>query len=560
MTDETKAAMHKMYKAEDDSEVKEDDKEKVSAEDGHEVPKKTEAARWARIQAARKAEANEVRRVSAIRAQLAKYPGATVKVNGKDVDLMAHAIEAGWSADTAETKAELWQLRAARPGAGVGVPGGLAYSTSRPEVNDAVLEAAVFQAAGHEFKLFDDEFYERTGERGKLPERYKRQLQGELKARYSDQVMQSAHSLFKGRIGLQQLLTRIAAASGYNGPETIRDNDDLGAVAHAAMRPIRAEGASTASIANVLANVMNKFLGQGYLFVERSWAEIAAIRSVKDFKATKTINLFGDFEYKDVGPSGELQNAELKDQAFANQISTSGRIITISRQNIINDDLGALTTVPMLLGRGAGLKLNKMFWTKFLDPGKDEGGSTDFWAATHTITGQSANANYFEGAASNLSSTSLQTAKTTFDKQVDPAGNPLGVDAEILLYPPELDQTAWELLNSNFIIMGGLASTSSASKQPSNNRWVNKYKPVMSRYLSNTAYTGYSTTAWYMLANPGVIPVIEVAFLNGQEMPTVQTAGPDFQFNILGITTRAFLDSGVAMQNFRGGVKSKGTS
>jgi hypothetical protein len=44
---------------------------------------------------------------------------------------------------------------------------------------------------------------------------------------------------------------------------------------------------------------------------------------------------------------------------------------------------------------------------------------------------------------------------------------------------------------------------------------------------------------------PGILPTIEVAFLNGQEMPTVQTAGPDFQFNVLGISTRAFFDIGV---------------
>jgi hypothetical protein len=54
------------------------------------------------------------------------------------------------------------------------------------------------------------------------------------------------------------------------------------------------------------------------------------------------------------------------------------------------------------------------------------------------------------------------------------------------------------------------------------------------------------------------VPVIEVAALGGVVMPTVQVAGPDFQFNILGLSTRAFFDVDANMQNFRGGVKMAG--
>jgi hypothetical protein len=153
----------------------------------------------------------------------------------------------------------------------------------------------------------------------------------------------------------------------------------------------------------------------------------------------------------------------------------------------------------------------------------------------------------------------LQAAKLLFDRQVDPAGKPLGLDAEILLYPPELDTAATELMNAQFIIMAGLASTASASKQPNTNIWKGRFKPVMSRYLSNSALTGYSTTAHYLLANPGVCPVIQIAALNGQMTPTIQTAGQDWQFNMLGISMRGWGGVGVNMQNFRGAVKSAGS-
>ena len=77
-----------------------------------------------------------------------------------------------------------------------------------------------------------------------------------------------------------------------------------------------------------------------------------------------------------------------------------------------------------------------------------------------------------------------------------------------------------------------------------------------SLYLSNALYTGNSAKAWYLLADPSDLPVIEMAFLNGQEAPTVETSDADF--NMLGIRMRGYHDFGVNLQDPRGGVKSKG--
>jgi hypothetical protein len=540
-------------------------KAKAAADDDKKADAKASAAYKATIQAARTDAANEVRRIASINAAVRKFGVDTVEITDdagkkKKVNLAAHAIENDWTAETAELHA----LRAGRSGNAI-LPGGLAYTTSAPQVTDAVLEAAVLQAG--KCQLFDDDYYKPTSERANraITASERKTIQRELTTRYSDEVQQAAHTMFKGRIGLQQVLTASARATGnYHGGESIRDMGELESVLRASNwtrnEPnayVRADGGSTASIANVLANVMNKFMLQGYLYVEGAWKEIAAIRPVKDFKPTKSINLFGDFEFQGLGPSGELKNAALQDQAFANQADTTGRILTITRKQIINDDLGMLTQAPMLMGRGAGLKLNTTFWTAYLNSSAlDDGGSTAFWAATHTIAGAKANGNYISGGSSPLSSASLQTMYQTFQKQVDPMGYPLGVDPEILLTPVELDGTSRELMNSQYIVMAGVGA--SAVKQASDNIWKGRFKPVGSRYLSNSNITGYSATAFYLLANPSIVPVIEVAFLNGQEMPTVQTASPDYQFEVLGISIRGFFDFGVNLQNFRGGVKSAG--
>jgi len=557
--DEARAALKDVMAEGDDPDKKPEAKASEDDPDNDgDKDKKAEASGRAHLAAMRKETANELRRVSAITAAVRQHNVDTVVIDGKRVNLAAHAIECGWSAD----KAELHAMRAARPSAGVG-NGPIAYSTSPAQITDAVLECAVLQASGRQFQLDNDEFYSDTVDNGRAVRRVdnytQRKVKAELSQRYTDKVQQTAKDLFRERAGLQQILVAGARANGYRGTEVLRDTGDIENVLRASnwggSSRIEADGTSTANIGNVVANVMNKFLLQGYLFTEQAWKEIAGIRPVNDFKPTKSVNLFGDFIFEKVADSGELKNATLQDQAFANQADQYGKILTIGRKNIINDDLGALTTTPMLMGRGAGLKLNATFWAMWLDTTqKDDGGSTAFWAATHTIPNQLANGNYISGGSSALSSTSLQTAKQTYDKQIDPNGYPLGVDVEYLLYPPELDSTAWELLNSTNLVYGG----GSAAKQPADNRWKNRFKPVMSRYLSNSTFTGYSATAWWLLANPALIPVIECCFLGGQEAPTVQQAGPEYQFNTLGISIRGVFDFGVAMQNFRGGVKSAG--
>lgn len=561
--DEAKAALQKCMDDDDsDAEAKakaaEEAKAKARAKAEDDESKKEEEEKRAeakRIQSRRKAEADEDRRCDTIRAMCRKYGVTAGDFNGKKYDnLQAGAIEDGLD----PRDVELICLRAARPAAGVGSPH--IHVPGDPVMNEQVLEAAVFDALP-DFKLFDSDFY-KLGDDGKrrVSVREEKRIAASLASRYPDQIRQAAHTRFKGRIGLQQLLVTLAAANGYRGAPTFNDPSGWGEVAAYLAAPgIRADGPSTINTPATLANVQNKFMLQGYLFTEQVFNDFCSILPVKDLKPTKSVQLFGDFQFKDLEPSGEIKHATVGDNPYANQATLQARMITIPLDYIINDDLGMFGQVPMMLGRGWGLRVNDLVYQKLLSPGNDDGGSTAFFAATHTITGQSANSNLSSGAGSALSSAGLQAAKILLDKQVDPAGKVMGVDAEILLYPPELDVTAIELMNAQFILMAGLASTSAASKQPNTNIWKGRFKPCMSRYLSNSAYTGNSATAWYLLANPSLIPVVQIAALNGQMTPTVQQASQDWQFDMLGITMRGWGGVGVQMQNFRGAVKSAGS-
>jgi hypothetical protein len=237
-----------------------------------------------------------------------------------------------------------------------------------------------------------------------------------------------------------------------------------------------------------------------------------------------------------VAPGGELKHGTLGEEKYTNKADTYGLLLSIDRRDIINDDLGAITTVPRKLGRGSGLKINDVFWSIFLD-------NASFFTA-------GAN-NFLSGSDTALSIDGLTKAEKAFLEQVDPEGKPLGVMPAMLLVPTGLSAMSTMLFRS-----AEIRDTTSNVKYPVANPHANKFRAEVSRYLSNSQYTGASDKAWYLLAEPADLPVIETAFLNGQESPTIETAEADF--NVLGIQMRGYHDFGVALQDARGAIKSKG--
>ncbi|OQA19451.1 MAG: hypothetical protein BWY63_01728 [Chloroflexi bacterium ADurb.Bin360] len=108
-------------------------------------------------------------------------------------------------------------------------------------------------------------------------------------------------------------------------------------------------------------------------------------------------------------------------------------MFTIKREDIINDDLNAITAIPRKLGRGAGLKINDVFWREFLN-------NVAFFAV--------ANRNYLAGADTALGIDGLTKAEVAFMEQVDSDNKPIGVMPSILLVPPALSAIASQLNKS----------------------------------------------------------------------------------------------------------------
>ena len=265
---------------------------------------------------------NPSNRIMDLRAQMAAETDRISAIRrlcaGQHPQIESQAIRDGWDA----TRTELEVLRASRPKA---PEAPMIQAHGRGPVTHRVLEAACILSG-----------------RMESPEKH-----------CEERDLEAASRAFGRTLGLQELLLHAAWANGYTG-RTFRDWQ--GVMDAAFGRGIEASvGGSTISIAGILSTVANKFLLDGFYSVERTWRNICAVRSVTDFKTVTSYRLVGKDQYEQVAPGGELKQGTLGEETYTNKADTYGLMLSIDRRDIINDDLGAITTVPRKLGRGSGL-------------------------------------------------------------------------------------------------------------------------------------------------------------------------------------------------------------
>lgn len=452
----------------------------------------------------------EARKIEAKRKQeIRECADRVIELRNSDLDeieaiekMVEHAIEA--KMDTRDFRLELTDA--------IAIPRGqtITAKTRDRGLTNEVIEAAICQA-------------------GKMPG---------YEDLFNDQVLQAAHTRFKGRIGLNQIFMLAAEANGYRGDYASKVTVEVQNAAFGMSgRNIAASGMSTIVITNVLSNVANKFLMVGWNAIDMTPLRIAKVRAVNDFKQITTVSLTGDLQFEKVGAAGEIKHGTLGDKAYNNQADTYAKMLAITRKDIINDDLGALTSVPQRLGRGAALKLNDIFWTEFLD-----NASTSWFHAD--------NNNVNTGVA-DMTIGGLAATETIFMNQTDYDSKPLGSQPAILVVPTALKSSARTLMASEYVIDG-----TSTGLQGNKNPFAGRFRVESSPYMSNALYTGYSAAAWYMLADPEDLPFIEIAALYGRVEPIVETA--DAAFNVLGVEMRGYSDVGVAKQEKKAGVRADG--
>ncbi len=293
---------------------------------------------------------------------------------------------------------------------------------------------------------------------------------------------------------------------------------------------------STSDFPVLLENVMHKTLQLAYARAQPTWSRFCATGSVSDFREHKRY-LLGSFGNLDpLDENGEFKNKTIPD-AMAQGITatTKGNVINISRQMIINDDLGAFVGLANSLGYAAGRTIEADVYALLamnsgLGPVMNDGKKL-FDAAHGNI-----------GTAAALSMTAIDADRVKMRSQMDISGNDyLDLNPSVLLVPVSLGGLAKSINTSTF--------NPSASAGPQE---TNIAAGLFSDIVDSPRLTG---TRRYLFADPMIAPALEVAFLDGNDQPYLEM---QTGFDVDGTRYKVRHDYAVGAVGYQGAVTNAG--
>lgn len=314
------------------------------------------------------------------------------------------------------------------------------------------------------------------------------------------------------------------------------------------------ESGSTSDFPNLLGNVLYRSLIDWYKTVPAEWRGYAAIGDAADFRPQTRIVGYEAEDLLAVEEDGIYVDSKLADAAYTVQVGTYGRAFSINRNVIINDDLGYIKQQPKRFGRSAARSIATFVAQTLLE---GNGAAFDGTALFHADHG-----NLGTGAGSVLSAANIQTAISSMQDQTV-LGTFHAVQAKGLLIHPNNQWTARQILNSAIIVAAGGDSAASVKAQQIGN--INVLNGALSIMIDPFLS---STTAWYVMADPADVPMLDVVFLNGRQTPDLLIEKPvmmnlaggddpyEFEFDTMRYKVR--FDYGGAVSLWWGGYKFNG--
>ncbi len=290
---------------------------------------------------------------------------------------------------------------------------------------------------------------------------------------------------------------------------------------------------STSDFAFILQNVAGKSALRGYQETEETFQQWTSKGSASDFKpiARADLGLFPNLLKVEEG--GEYKYGKIGDRGATVVIATYGRMIAISRQAIINDDLSILGSMPVKMGRAAKRTVGNLVYGVLLsNPNMPDGK-----ALFHVDHGNLA------AAGADPSALAWQAAVTAMGKQkdADEVATALNIRPKYFLSGAH-EFTAKQLLEST----GSLENGKSAAVS-------NTVKGLVTP-ISDYRITG---NQWFMAADPNQYDTIEVTYLDGIEEPVVESKDG---WTIDGTELKVRLDAGVNPLDYRGLYKNAGAA
>lgn len=301
----------------------------------------------------------------------------------------------------------------------------------------------------------------------------------------------------------------------------------------------------------LLENTMHKVLQAAYQITPDTWSRFCGTGTVTDFRASNrylrgtfgsldAITDLNEFKQKAI-PDGEKQQITA---------STKGNIITLSRQAIINDDLGAFITLASDLGRAAALSIEKDVYALLASNPVMYDGYALFSNQHANIAGGSWTmpSGAAAPAASLIGVAAFDAARVAMASQLAP-----GQAQEILDIRPETLLCALVDEGTARVIIGSKFDTDVSGKYEVPNKVQGLVSDIVGTARLNPGTSGHG---WYFFADKEMAPAIEVAFLNGIEEPFLDNS---LGWKVDGTEFKVRIDYGVGAINWRSAFYNPGT-
>lgn len=288
---------------------------------------------------------------------------------------------------------------------------------------------------------------------------------------------------------------------------------------------------STSTFPAIMANLANKSVMVGFNEAETTYQIWAGKGSNRDFKEAARVALSEAGNLELVPEGGQFQQDFLGEASARTKVATYGKLFSLTRQAIINDDLGLFSKIATKYGSAAKRLVNKMVYAQLTGNVKMQ----DNVALFDTKHGNVA------GTGEALSVKAIAKAITAMRRQKGIIGEAtLNITPKYLVVPPELEVTAYQIVNSTAAVDGV------------NSGVVNPYK---GRFIVVADAELTDPDAWYLVADASQHDTIEVTYLNGVETPRLETRQG---FEVDGIEYKVAFDCGISALDFRGLYKNAG--
>lgn len=289
----------------------------------------------------------------------------------------------------------------------------------------------------------------------------------------------------------------------------------------------------TSDFAAILANVANKTLRAGYESTPRTFSVWARRATITDFKQVSRAQLGGAPDLQKVLEAGEFSYGTIGEGKEVYALATYGRIVAITRQTLINDDLDAFTRVPAAFGAAAAdLESDVVYGILSANAAM-----SDSVALFHANHGNLA------AAATAIDEANLAIAYRAFAAQKGLEGRLISILPRFVLVPPGKRSVE--------------ARKQVTATTPGSTAEVNTFAGRLEVVEEPRLIPAGGNDPWFLAADPSRIDTVEYAYLDGQEGVFTETRTG---FEVDGIEIKARHDFAAKAIDWRGLFKNAGAA